>query len=109
MAPVVVVAAQTVLAIMAAHLVPLAVLVAVGRRMTYPAPPEAMPVVAVVAGMTVAAEGRLRRAVAPGAQAQIPRQPGPMPRQILVVAVVVAVVEVSQVDGVTVETAALAS
>jgi hypothetical protein len=52
---------------------------------------------AVVVAIRGAQGGRLRLAVAEVAQALIPRQPGPMPRQILVVAVVVAVVEKGQV------------
>jgi hypothetical protein len=94
---VVVAVARTLLAVMAAQTVLLVVLVAEGRRMPYQAYLWAMLGAAVVVAIRGAQGGRLRLAVAEVAQALIPRQPGPMPRQILVVAVVVAVVEKGQV------------
>jgi hypothetical protein len=83
-APVVVAVARTLLAVMAAHLVALAVLVAAGRRMTYPAHPEAMPVVAVAAGMTMAPVAHPRKGGAPVARVRVQKvQMAPMLRQIL--------------------------
>ena len=107
-APVVVAVARTLLAVMAAHLVALAVLVAAGRRMTYPAHPEAMPVVA-VAAVTIMATGERHRLAAAQVALELLLQMGRTEQQIQAAAAVAQAVRASQVVRKMAATAALAS